>query len=121
MTTYVPPALVGDFNDDETVDAADYTVWRDNLGSAVFLPNDQTPGMVTSEDYDDWKANFGASLISGSGRYAALPVPEANSAWMVLLAITTVSGTIATPLSGTRGRRVGFVRILKGDSGNVCS
>ena len=55
----------GDYNDDSVVDAADYTVWRDNLGQDVTLPNDPTPGMVTAEDYDVWRANFGATGGAG--------------------------------------------------------
>ncbi len=57
-----PP--VGDYNDNYVVDAADYTVWRDNLGQSVSLPNEDpaasTPGVVDTEDYDKWKENFGA-------------------------------------------------------------
>lgn len=54
--------LLGDFNGDMKVDAADYTVWRDGLGSEY----DQ-------QDYIDWKNNFGA--MSGGGAVAAA-VPE---------------------------------------------
>jgi hypothetical protein len=54
--------LQGDYNDDGTVNAADYAVWRDG-GS----PDDTQAG------YDLWKANFGNSG-SGSGS-AAVPEP----------------------------------------------
>ena len=40
------------------MNAADYTVWRNKLGSSTSLPNDNTPG-VTQYDYDLWKASFG--------------------------------------------------------------
>ena len=30
-----PPATTGDYNGDMTVDAADYTVWRNTLGNQV--------------------------------------------------------------------------------------
>ena len=53
------PGVAGDYNNDGTVNAADYTRWRDNLGASVTLPNDSTPGMVTAADYDVWKAAFG--------------------------------------------------------------
>lgn len=55
-----PP--VGDYNNDGGVDAADYTVWRDNLGSAFELPN-RDPGEsgdVGAGDYDAWTGNYGA-------------------------------------------------------------
>ena len=63
------PVLAGDYNDDGFVDAADYTVWREQLGRARFaLPNETvTAGTVTAEDYDVWKSNFGAM---GAGRAA---------------------------------------------------
>jgi len=57
----VPAA--GDYNNDNVVNAADYTVWRNNLGQpASTLPNRDPANMATNVDashYDDWKANFG--------------------------------------------------------------
>jgi hypothetical protein len=74
--------LPGDYNDDDKVDAADYTVWRDQLGSATALPNDDTPG-VMEDDYTRWKNQFG---MNGSGSFAgSTPVPEPG-AWVLLLA-----------------------------------
>ena len=53
-------AVQGDYNADSRVDAADYTVWRDNLGSTTAnLPNDPTPTVVDQSDYSAWKTNFG--------------------------------------------------------------
>ena len=64
----------GDYNGDGKVDAADYTVWRDHLGSASSLPfNDATPG-VDQGDYTVWKQNYGAG--SGSGAASAAPEPS---------------------------------------------
>jgi hypothetical protein len=57
----LPP---GDFNQDGTVDAADYVVWRKTDG--------------TQTGYDTWRANFGTSLLAGSG--AAIPSAEPLSA-----------------------------------------
>jgi autotransporter-associated beta strand protein len=79
--------LVGDYNDDQVVDAADYTVWRNHLGESTVLPNDRTPGMVTSEDYDDWKANFGATSAGAGAANGAFAVPEPFSAASILLAL----------------------------------
>ena len=70
------PLLAGDYNGDGVVNAADYTVWRDHLGSSVTLPNDPTPGMVTQEDYQTWKDNFGnTASMSVSIQEAAVPEP----------------------------------------------
>ena len=41
----VPIALPGDYNGDGIVDAADYTRWRNNLGSTTTLLNDDTSGV----------------------------------------------------------------------------
>jgi hypothetical protein len=59
----VGPALPGDYNDDLTVNAADYTVWRNNLNTTADLPNDETPGFVDESDYTVWKTHFGESLM----------------------------------------------------------
>jgi hypothetical protein len=62
------PALFGDYNQNDEIDAADYTIWRDAMtaGSSV-LPNDPTPGSVTESDFTYWRNNFGEVLGSGSG------------------------------------------------------
>lgn len=67
---FFPGDLPGDYNDDSVVDAADYTAWRDHLGSSSILPNDTTPGQVTEADYAVWKMYFGASAPT-SGQAAA--------------------------------------------------
>ena len=48
--------LPGDFNNDGTVDAADYVVWRKNDG--------------TQTGYDAWRANFGDLVDVGNGSAA---------------------------------------------------
>ncbi|MEQ8849254.1 PEP-CTERM sorting domain-containing protein, partial [Botrimarina sp.] len=60
---------------DGTVDAADYTVWRDGLGTTF-----------TQADYDVWADNYGASA---SG---AASVPEPAALGLVLLACGLVAG-----------------------------
>jgi hypothetical protein len=86
-----PGSIIGDYNGNGTVDAADYIVWRKNLGTSNALPNDSTPGMVTSEDYNAWRANFGKNAPVGAGLASEAAVPEPNmlplslSAMMFLL------------------------------------
>jgi hypothetical protein len=58
--------LPGDYNENGTVDAADYVAWRENLNQSVTLPNDPTPGMVTQEDHAVWRANFGVAAATSS-------------------------------------------------------
>ena len=78
---YSLPALSGDYNEDGTVDAADYTVWRDRLGSPNSLPNDDTAG-VGADDYDRWKSHFGDSQGAGAGNLQSVPEP---AAWALAL------------------------------------
>jgi hypothetical protein len=65
VVTYIPAALPGDFNNDGTVDAADYVVWR-----KAGLPG---------EKYQEWRSNYGASSIVSSSRavaaFSAVPEP----------------------------------------------
>lgn len=68
----------GDYNNDNVVDAADYSVWRDTLGQVgTGLAADGTlDGTVDELDYDLWAGTFGASLPTGSGAKNVIPVPE---------------------------------------------
>ncbi|MEM9186686.1 MAG: PEP-CTERM sorting domain-containing protein [Planctomycetota bacterium] len=50
----------GDYNDDNVVDAADYTVWRDALGAEIELANDPIGGTIGAAQYTQWRENFGA-------------------------------------------------------------
>ena len=76
-----PTPVAGDYNNDGTVDAADYTVWRDHLGQSMALPNTDpadTDDMVTQAEYNFWKSRFGST--SGSGAVQGnSPVPEPTS------------------------------------------
>jgi hypothetical protein len=79
----ISEGVTGDYNDDGIVDARDYTIWRDKLGSTTVLPNDDSPGVVDASDYADWTANFGMS--GGSGALGAGAVPEPTSAVLAAL------------------------------------
>lgn len=62
-----PAAPDGDYNGDGTVNAADYTAWRDTLGSTTdFRADGNEDGKVDDLDFGMWKANFG-STSSGVG------------------------------------------------------
>jgi hypothetical protein len=56
--------LLGDYNDSGTVDAADYTVWKDNLGEDASVLHGNgvtTTTAVSGADYALWKNHFGQS------------------------------------------------------------
>lgn len=63
----------GDFNHDGVVDAADYVVWREGLGTSY-----------TPADYDIWRANFGQTSAGGAGVSGVAAVPE-PATWLPLL------------------------------------
>ena len=66
-----PNPLPGDYNFNGIVDAADYSVWRDTLGSTTDLRADGTAsGVVDVKDFFVWKENFGATLGGGASEEA---------------------------------------------------
>lgn len=71
----------GDFNDDGSVDAVDYTVWRNNLGTNHILAghgdeNGDSLNLVDMDDYTLWKANYGWVAPAEIGAGGVAPVPE---------------------------------------------
>lgn len=80
----IPPMferLVGDYNFDGMVDAADYTVWRNTLGSTADLRANGNNigasfGVIDEADYLAWKATFGLGENVGAAFHA---VPELSS------------------------------------------
>jgi len=82
--------LPGDYNNDGTVDAADYVVWRANVGTNNLLPNNPTPGPIDETEYERWLANFGNSAPGGGG-IALGQVPEPASFYVALLALLTLA------------------------------
>lgn len=78
--------LPGDYNLDGTVDATDYTVWRDNFGQpAGTLPSDIDGGSIGQAHYDTWVAHFGQSLPTST---IAVPEPRALVLMVGFLAAT---------------------------------
>lgn len=72
----VEAMLPGDFNGDHIVNAADYTVWRNGLGTTY-----------TPADYDVWKDHFGATASPGAAASSAATVPEPNATAILIAAI----------------------------------
>lgn len=75
------PMTTGDYNGDLTVDAADYTVWRDTLGQNVEPgsgADGEPDGTIDVADYNFWKQRFG-SVVSGSAAAVSVPEPSVFS------------------------------------------
>jgi len=71
----IPSELDGDFNGDGVVNAADYTTWRNGLGSTYTL-----------EDYGLWKTNFGRPGSGGSAAAAHSPAAPEPAALVFAIA-----------------------------------
>jgi serralysin len=72
--------LIGDYNHDGIVDAADFVLWRKGLGKAF-----------TQDDYNLWRTNFGHTAPgagSGSSAIANAAVPEPTTMTLFILAAT---------------------------------
>lgn len=101
-------AVTGDYNGDFVVNAADYTVWRDHLGTSFTMANDTTPGTVRQEDLAVWKSNFGQTLGSGAGSTTSAAIPEPSGillAFSSLLALLLAGRSLRLPLSFGRATR----------------
>jgi hypothetical protein len=86
------PNLLGDYNANNVVDAADYTVWRNMLGDAVTAfsgADGNGNGTVDETDYAVWKAQFGKTFpgaAAGGGSIAALAADQPAAEPQALLA-----------------------------------
>ncbi|WP_425397017.1 glycosyl hydrolase family 18 protein [Aeoliella sp.] len=74
----LPSAAMGDFNGDGVVNLADYSVWRNSLGTTGnYLAADADGnGTVDQQDYAVWRSNFGSSTPASLESVAAVPEPR---------------------------------------------
>jgi hypothetical protein len=79
--------VLGDYNDDGVVNAADYTVWRDAAPTAV-LPNEEvSPGGTDIADYLYWAERYGATDTG----LPATAIPEPTTTLLMLAAIAVAN------------------------------
>ena len=98
VTTNVQVAVEGDYNHNGVVDQADYTVWRQNIGSTTSLDADgNLNGVVDAGDFVYWRKNFGNSWpgagSSGGGlslEVGGYAVPEPSTIGLVGLATCAI-------------------------------
>jgi hypothetical protein len=81
VLSVVAAPLLGDFDSNGVVDAADYVVWRKNGG--------------TQTEYNTWRANFGQTADSGSGSESgqsqSTAVPEPASAMLLFVTLAKLA------------------------------
>jgi len=101
-----PPSSgpTGDYNSDGFVDAADYTIWRNTLGSMDDLrANGDNTGLsanvIDQADFAFWKSHFG-DIVPGPGGTGAMGAVVPEPALVVSL-----SGVAALVLAAARIRR----------------
>jgi hypothetical protein len=100
-------SIPGDYNGDNFVNAADYTVWRNMVGQEVPSgtgADGDGNGFVDSDDYLLWRATYGMMVSPGSGASANVgtQVPEPNAMLASIVA--------AMLLLGVSGRHAPTVR-----------
>jgi fibronectin-binding autotransporter adhesin len=85
--------LPGDYNEDGTVGAADYIVWRKNVGAPTINNRDPNGiGVIGQADYNFWRLHFGETSASGAAPISSASgaVPEPTSQRMLTLAILAI-------------------------------
>ncbi|MCA9239579.1 MAG: autotransporter-associated beta strand repeat-containing protein, partial [Planctomycetales bacterium] len=90
----------GDFNNDGFVNAADYTLWRDNLGDAdeTAIGNNGDGGGITQDDYIVWRDNYGQT--GGAGQ-VSVDISDGD-VYPSVVNFTSANGTTFT-VSGANG------------------
>jgi hypothetical protein len=90
---YLIPSSNGDYNQNGTVDAGDYAVWRNMLDqTGVGLAADGNgDNQITTADYDVWRSKFGQTVGSGAGLSSDSAVPEPSA--LLLLAAASLLAT----------------------------
>jgi hypothetical protein len=88
----------GDYNFDGTVDAADYSVWRNSLGGNNGLAADgDGNGQVDNADYLIWRRNYGRGTSAESGGQAEVvspATPEPSAAVLLILGALAAASAI---------------------------
>ncbi|MEO0529940.1 MAG: hypothetical protein AAF266_05100 [Planctomycetota bacterium] len=82
--------IVGDYNEDGVVNAADYTAYRDNIGGAADAIPNRDPnltGTIGQDDYVAWTLAYGGTAGSSS---VAIPEPSAGLLLLVGMVASTV-------------------------------
>ena len=80
LSNVVPNVSFGDYNNNGVVDAADYTIWQDTLGSLLDLSADgDGNGVIDEADYLVWKNGFGMVVPASAASSATMAIPEPGS------------------------------------------
>jgi uncharacterized delta-60 repeat protein len=114
----IQPALLGDYNKNNVVDAADYIVWRKSLGTTGVTPyygaDGSGNGSIGQEDLAVWRTRFGNTVPPAAGSGAG---EESSVAGLVSNAEAVVA-PVETEATAVRAARFAALetRSLRNDS-----
>jgi hypothetical protein len=96
-------ALTGDYNDDGTVDAADYVVWRRTIGQNVAFgsgADGDGNGVIAAGDYAAWRSGFASMQLPAPAAAQGVPEP-ASIRYSALMCLSAFSRHLQRPQRGS--------------------
>jgi prepilin-type N-terminal cleavage/methylation domain-containing protein/prepilin-type processing-associated H-X9-DG protein len=86
--------LLGDYDGNGAVNAADYTKWKTDFGLSVLVgsgADGNADGIVDAADYTVWRDNLGA-VGTGGGAMAEIAIPEPGTLVLVCVGLLMLLG-----------------------------
>jgi hypothetical protein len=102
VSTLGTVGVIGDYNNNGVVDAADYVVWRQAQGAGATSLTNRDPansGAVSAGDYNSWRSHFGNTSGAGAGGGLTSTVPEPGT---IVLALMMLVGAMFLRGRGVR-------------------
>lgn len=121
----VAPSLAGDYDQNGTVEQADYDYWRTNFGvtsGAGLQADGNGNGTVDAGDYTIWQDNLGATLPGtggGSAAVAAVFFEEEPVAAPAIVKLAFVDSAFSSYLIGTGDESAWKVKAAGADAANL--
>ncbi|MEM6312446.1 MAG: LamG-like jellyroll fold domain-containing protein [Planctomycetota bacterium] len=100
LLVQISDVVPGDYNRDGSVDAADYTVWRDTLNQNVAPSSGadgNNDGVIDTDDYDVWRQNYGAVAVDHPSAPAGTSAPLSVDQAVPQRAASSSPATAASP------------------------
>ena len=95
LRSWFTGSVDGDYNGDGVVDQADYTLWRNTLGSTTNLAADGNgDNVVNVADYLYWKARFGDGFSALGASAGLVAVPEPATSLMAVAALLSLGSIV---------------------------